>query len=209
MRRVGLGVWFSLLLAAGVAAQGTQPQGTQKTATATFAGGCFWCVEADFDKVEGVISTTSGYIGGIAPPIPPTRRSCEPAPATREAVELRLRPGQVVSYEQLLEVVLAQHRLRWTRDGQFCDRGDQYRSAIFCPRRGAEAGGARVERRLDAEGRFDAPLGSRRSVPSRRRSTPPRTYHQDYYEKNPIRYKFYRYNCGRDARLEELWGKQD
>ena len=81
MRRVGLGVWFSLLLAAGVAAQGTQPQGTQKTATATFAGGCFWCVEADFDKVEGVISTTSGYIGGRTAN-PTMRTSCGAVPAT-------------------------------------------------------------------------------------------------------------------------------
>ena len=125
MRRVGLGLSIWLILVAGAAGQGTPPP---MTATATFAGGCFWCVEADFDKVEGVISTTSGYIGGRTAK-PTYEEVVRGGTGHAEAVEIIYDPAKV-SYEKLLDVFW--HNIDpLVKDRQFCDRGDQYRTAVF------------------------------------------------------------------------------
>jgi peptide-methionine (S)-S-oxide reductase len=199
MRRVGLGLSIWLVLAAGAAGQGTPPP---KTATATFAGGCFWCVEADFDKVDGVISTTSGYIGGRTAN-PSYEEVVRGGTGHAEAVEIVYDPAKV-SYEKLLDVF-------WrnidplVKDRQFCDRGDQYRTAVFfhgdAQKQAAEASKKTVE------ARFKQPIETQ--IVAAGPFTKAEDYHQDYYLKNPVRYKFYRFNCGRDARLEELWGKKD
>jgi peptide-methionine (S)-S-oxide reductase len=199
MRSVGIGLSLWLALVMGAAGQGTQPP---KTATATFAGGCFWCVEADFDKVEGVISTTSGYIGG---------RTANPTyedvvgggTGHAEAVEIVYDPAKV-SFQKLLDVF-------WrnidplVKDRQFCDRGDQYRTAIFY--HGDEQKRAAEASKTAVQARFKQPIETQ--IVAAGPFTKAEDYHQDYYVKNPVRYKFYRFNCGRDARLEELWGKQD
>ena len=180
---IALSAVLSFGLLASAAGQGSEPQ---RTAIATFAGGCFWCVEADFDKVDGVISTTSGYTGGRT-----------------EAVEVVYDPSKV-SYQKLLDVFW--HNIDpLAKDRQFCDHGDQYRSAIFYhgeeQRSLAEASKAVVEKR------FKQPIQT--AIVAAGPFYKAEEYHQDYYVKNPIRYKFYRFNCGRDARLEELWGKKD
>ena len=193
----GLPVWLSLL-ANAIAQQNESP----KPATATFAGGCFWCVEADFDKVGGVISTTSGYTGGRTPN--PTYEEVSRGGAGHaEAVEIVYDPAKV-SYEKLLDVFW--HNVDpLAKNSQFCDHGDQYRTAVFYhdeeQRRLAEVSKAAVQ------ARFKQPVQTQITAagPFYRAEN----YHQDYYLKNPIRYKFYRFNCGRDARLEELWGKKD
>jgi peptide-methionine (S)-S-oxide reductase len=197
-RRLGIALPLWLCLLAGAAAQGTAPSAMAK---ATFAGGCFWCVEADFDKVEGVTSTTSGYIGG---------RNADPSyeevsrggTGHAEAVEITYDPGKV-SYDKLLDVFW--HNIDpLAKDRQFCDRGDQYRSAIFYhseeQRALAEASKAAVAKR------FNQPIQT--EIMAAGPFYKAEEYHQDYYKKNPIRYRFYRFNCGRDARLEELWGKK-
>jgi peptide-methionine (S)-S-oxide reductase len=172
-----------------------------KTAVATFAGGCFWCVEADFDKVKGVISTTSGYIGGkVANPT--YKQVSAGGTGHAEAVEIVYDPSQV-SYEKLLEVF-------WrnidplAKDRQFCDSGDMYRSAVFVhddeQRRLAEAS----KKALEKSGRFKAPIQTQ--IVAATQFYKAEDYHQDYYLKNAAKYKFYRWNCGRDKRLEELWG---
>jgi len=202
MRRIALGLslWGALL--ASAAGQGTPDAATQKTATATFAGGCFWCVEADFDKVAGVISTTSGYIGGRTPN-PTYEQVSAGGTGHAEAVEIVYDPAKV-SYEKLLDVFW--HNIDpLVKDRQFCDRGDQYRTAIFYhgeeQKRAAEASKAAVQ------ARFKEPIVTQ-IVPAGP-FTKAEEYHQDYYVKNPVRYKFYRFNCGRDTRLEELWGKKE
>jgi peptide-methionine (S)-S-oxide reductase len=199
MRSVGIVLSLWLALVTGAAGQGTQPP---KTATATFAGGCFWCVEADFDKVEGVISTTSGYIGGRTanPTYDDVSRG---GTGHAEAVEIVYDPAKV-SFQKLLDVF-------WrnidplVKDRQFCDRGDQYRTAIFYhddeQKRAADTSKTAVQ------ARFKQPIETQ--IVAAGPFTKAEDYHQDYYVKNPVRYKFYRFNCGRDARLEELWGKQD
>jgi peptide-methionine (S)-S-oxide reductase len=198
-RRIGLGLVFSLGLFASAAGQGSAPE---KAATATFAGGCFWCVEADFDKVEGVISTTSGYTGGRAAN-PSYEEVSRGGTGHAEAVEIVYDPAKV-SYEKLLDVFW--HNIDpLAKDRQFCDHGDQYRSAIFYhgdeQRALAEASKAAVAKR------FKQPIQT--AILPAGPFYKAEEYHQDYYVKNPIRYKFYRFNCGRDARLEELWGKKD
>jgi peptide-methionine (S)-S-oxide reductase len=198
-RRIGLGVLFSLGLVASAAAQGSEPQ---KTAIATFAGGCFWCVEADFDKVEGVISTTSGYTGGRTAN-PSYEEVSRGGTGHAEAVEIVYDPAKV-SYNKLLDVFW--HNIDpLAKDRQFCDHGDQYRSAIFYhgdeQRAQAEASKTAVEKR------FKQPIQTQ--IVAAGPFYKAEEYHQDYYVKNPIRYKFYRFNCGRDAWLEELWGKKD
>jgi peptide-methionine (S)-S-oxide reductase len=193
MRAFGLGLALWLFAAVGAAA-------AEKTAT--FAGGCFWCVEADFDKVEGVISTTSGYIGGRTAN-PTYEQVSAGGTGHAEAVAIVFDPAKV-SYQKLIDVF-------WrnidplAKDAQFCDHGSQYRSAVFYhdeeQRALAEAAKAKVAARLKQ------PIYT--EIVAAGPFYKAEDYHQDYYKKNPLRYKFYRFNCGRDARLEELWGKPE
>jgi peptide-methionine (S)-S-oxide reductase len=190
---------LALAFAGGAAGQGTSPP---KTETAIFAGGCFWCVEADFDKVAGVISTTSGYIGGHKAN-PSYEDVVQGGTGHAEAVEIVYDPAKV-SYQKLLDVFW--HNVDpLVKDRQFCDRGNQYRTAIFyrdeAQQKLAEATKAQVA------ARFKQPVYT--EIVAAGPFYKAEDYHQDYYLKNPIRYQFYRFNCGRDARLEELWGKKD
>ena len=192
----------TLALAAltALAALGAAPAPAQERAKATFAGGCFWCMEPPFDKLDGVISTTSGYTGGRK--ANPTYEEVSAGTTGHtEAVEIVYDPRKV-TYARLLEVF-------WrnidpsTADRQFCDVGSQYRAAIFyhddAQRRLAEQSKQAVAQRL------------RRPVVTEVQPAAPfyvaEEYHQDYYKKNPIRYRFYRTGCGRDQRLEQIWGK--
>jgi peptide-methionine (S)-S-oxide reductase len=175
-----------------------QPKGS---AVAIFAGGCFWCVEADFDKVPGVLSTTSGYIGGTVPN--PTYEQVSVGDTGHaEAVKVVYDPA-MVTYDKLL-YVFWRNVDPLTSEAQFCDYGPQYRSAIFYlddeQKRLAEASKAALQPR------FKRPIVT--EIVKAGPFYPAETYHQDYYKKNPVRYNFYRYNCGRDARLDEVWGKE-
>jgi peptide-methionine (S)-S-oxide reductase len=171
------------------------------TAKATFAGGCFWCVEADFDKVPGVISTTSGYTGGTT--VNPTYREVGSGRTGHaESVEVVYDPAKV-TYAQLLDAFW--HDIDpLVKDRQFCDVGDEYRTVIFVhdeeQRRLAEESKKRVEAQLKA------PVYT--EIVAAGPFYPAEEYHQDYYLKNPIRYKYYRWSCGRDQRLEQIWGKK-
>ena len=170
-----------------------------RIASAVFAGGCFWCTESDFDHIPGVISTTSGYAGGhVANPT--YEQVSEGDTGHIGAVRVVYDPARV-SYASLVE------RFFRTIDpldagGSFCDRGHQYRSLMLLAQAGephiAEAATAQASRQL---GRTVATL-----ILPARDFYPAEDYHQDYYRKNPYRYRFYRWNCGRDARIEELWG---
>ncbi len=171
------------------------------SAVAIFAGGCFWCMEGPFDALPGVVSTTSGYTGG-SDPNPTYERVTSGGTGHVEAVEVVYRPDQV-SYQELLEVFW--HNVDpLDTGGQFCDRGPSYRSEIFVldaeQRRLAEAS----KRALEDSQRFDQPI----LTPIRDAGSfhPAEEYHQDYYRKNPIRYRYYRSGCGRDRRLEAIWG---
>jgi peptide-methionine (S)-S-oxide reductase len=193
---------FVLLLAAmGVAL--AQSESTSQRAVAVFAGGCFWCVEADFDKVPGVISTTSGFIGGKVEN-PSYSQVVTGTTGHTEAVEVVFDPSKV-TYQKLLDVFWRNHD-PLAKDRQFCDSGPQYRAGIFYQndeqRRLAE------DSKKAAQAKF-APRMVHTEVTKAGPFYKAEDYHQDYYEKNPIRYKFYRFNCGRDQRLEELWGKVD
>jgi peptide-methionine (S)-S-oxide reductase len=179
------------------------PALAQATAKATFAGGCFWCVEADFDKVRGVISTTSGYIGGTVVN-PNYEQVSAQATGHAEAVEIVFDPSQV-SYEQLLGYF-------WrtidptTKDRQFCDSGSPYRTAIFThgPQQAAAAQASLAA--LEKSKPFKEPVVT--TIEPAGPFYPAEAYHQDYYKKNPVRYQYYRASCGRDLRLQQLWGKR-
>jgi peptide-methionine (S)-S-oxide reductase len=198
-RQHTIAIAAALCLAFAASAAG---QGASQQQTATFAGGCFWCVEADFDKVPGVISTTSGYTGGQVAN-PSYEQVSHGGTGHAEAVEIAFDPAKV-SYQKLLDVFW--HNIDpLAKDAQFCDHGNQYRSAIFYhgeeQRRLAEASKAEVAKR------FEQPIATE-IVPAGP-FYKAEDYHQDYYMKNPVRYKFYRFNCRRDARLEALWGKKE
>ena len=173
-------------------------------AIATFAGGCFWCMEPPYDKLDGVISTTSGYTGGQKKN-PTYEEVSGGTTGHAEAVQVAYDPTKV-SYEKLLEVFW-QNIDPFTPNAQFCDHGSQYRSAIFYhdeeQKRLAEAS----KQELEKSGRFTQPIVTE-IVPAGE-FYPAEDYHQDYYQNNPTRYKYYRYRCGRDARLEEIWGKAE
>ena len=171
------------------------------TAKATFAGGCFWCVESDFDKLPGVLSTTSGYIGGKTAN-PTYDQVSGHGTGHAEAVEIVYDPAKV-SYSKLVEHF-------WftidptTKDQQFCDRGSPYRTAIFA-QDAAQLKIAQDSRNaLEKSKPFKEPVVT--EVVLATTFYPAEEYHQDYYKKNPLRYKYYRSNCGRDARLKQLWG---
>lgn len=172
-------------------------------AKAIFAGGCFWCVESDFDKIPGVISTTSGYTGGNTVN-PSYEQVSSHTTGHAEAVEVVYDPAKV-SYERL--VTYFWHTIDPTvKDQQFCDHGSPYRTAIFTngPEQLKVAQAARAT--LEKTKPFKEPVVTE-IVPAGV-FYPAEDYHQDYYKKNPIRYKYYRASCGRDARLQQLWGDQ-
>jgi peptide-methionine (S)-S-oxide reductase len=184
------------VLASGLVAGAAQGE----TATATFAGGCFWCMEPPFEALVGVVSVTAGYTGGHVPN-PTYEQVSAGGTGHAESVQIVYDPSQV-SYETLLDVFW--HNVDPTvADRQFCDVGSQYRTAIFvhdaAQRKAAEASRTEVERKLGVPVKtqiVDAGPFYRAEE-----------YHQDYARKNPLRYRYYRSRCGRDARLEEIWGK--
>ena len=177
-------------------------QTTDNTSTATFAGGCFWCMEGPFDELDGVISTTSGYTGGHQAH-PTYEQVSAGATGHTEAVQVVYDPA-LVSYERLLDIF-------WKNvdpldaGGQFCDRGSQYRTGIFYhtdeQRQQAEASKRALERKGALPGKIVTEITEASAY------YPAEEYHQDYYQRNPVRYNFYRFSCGRDRRLVELWGE--
>lgn len=201
----GLGLGAATLMAQTPApkpAAATVPA-VASTAKATFAGGCFWCVESDFDKIPGVISTTSGYIGGKTVD-PSYEQVSSQMTGHAEAVQIVYDPSKV-SYERLVNYFW--HTIDPTvKDRQFCDYGTPYRTAIFAhgdeQLKIAQASRAALEKTKP----FKEPIVTEIVLASA--FYPAEDYHQDYYKKNPIRYKYYRTSCGRDGRLEQLWGKQ-
>lgn len=189
--------WLSgLFFALAVMACGASPSNAQSSqrAEAVFAGGCFWCVESDFEHLEGVIEAQSGYTGGDLRN--PTYQNHE---GHVEAVRVIYDPARV-GYRQLLHYFWRHHD-PLDGGGQFCDRGPPYRAAIFV----TEAQRADAEASLAETQRI---LGGQVATPIRplTRFWPAEDYHQDYYEKNPVQYRYYRWRCGRDQRVREVWG---
>jgi len=188
-----------ILLLGGRAYAATQTGGSAATAKATFAGGCFWCMEPPFDKLDGVFSTISGYAGGTKKN--PTYEEVSAGKTGHaEVVQITYDPKKI-TYEKLLEVFW--HNVDpLTPNRQFCDVGSQYRTAIFYH--------DETQKRLAEESkkalakRFKEPIVT--EIVAASEFYPAEDYHQDYYIKNPLRYKYYRYSCGRDQRLEALWG---
>lgn len=176
--------------------------GQDDSAVAVFAGGCFWCSEADFDKLPGVLQTTSGYIGGSIEN--PTYEEVSSGRSGHfEAVQVRFDPRQT-SYAKLLEAF-------WPSidplngNGQFCDNGPQYRSAIFYLNAEQQRLAEASKNALAASGRFQQPIATQ--ILAATTFYAAEDYHQDYHRKNPLRYNYYRHGCGRDQRLQTLWGK--
>jgi peptide-methionine (S)-S-oxide reductase len=200
-------LWISTLLLAfaGPSAAQELPKTAVKggTAKATFAGGCFWCVEEFFDKVPGVISTTSGFIGGQVKN-PTYEQVTTGRTGHAEAVQVEFDPAKV-SYARLLEVF-------WRnvdptqKDGQFCDYGSHYRTAIYFhddeQRKLADASRAALQKSKPFKGEIVTEIAKATEF------YPAEGYHQDFHLKNPSRYKFYKTGCGRETRLQQLWGKQ-
>lgn len=191
----------SLVIAQTPAAKPLTPPTASSSAKATFAGGCFWCVESDFDKVPGVISTTSGYIGGKT--INPSYEQVSShTTGHAEAVEIVYDPSKV-TYEKLLEHFW--HSIDpTTKDQQFCDRGSPYRTAIFAHNEAQLKSALASKTALEKSKPFKEPIVT--EIVLAGSFYPAEEYHQDYYKKNPVRYKFYRTSCRRDARLQEIWG---
>jgi peptide-methionine (S)-S-oxide reductase len=170
-------------------------------AKATFAGGCFWCMEHPFDQLDGVISVTSGYTGGHKKQ-PTYEEVSAGGTGHAEAVQIVYDPSKI-TYEKLLDVFW--HNIDPTvANRQFCDSGTQYRSGIFYHDEHQRRLAEESKQALEASKRFKVPIVTEITAASEFYLA--EDYHQRYYEKNPVRYKFYRYSCGRDQRLHELWG---
>lgn len=171
------------------------------TARAIFAGGCFWCMEAPFDVLPGVISTTSGYLNGQKKD-PTYQEVSAGTTGHTEGVEVVYDPKKI-SYEKLLETF-------WlnidptTANKQFCDSGSQYRSGIYFVDAAQEKAARDSKAVLDKSKPFKEAIQT--EIVAAAKFYPAEDYHQDYYKKNPIRYKYYRNGCGRDARLKQIWG---
>jgi len=170
-------------------------------ATAIFAGGCFWCMEPPFDALDGVLSTTSGYIGGDTSK-PSYEQVSAGGTGHAEAVQVIYDPTKI-SYAELLDVF-------WRNidplavDRQFCDIGDQYRSAIFAHDDEQEKLARASREAIASSGKLEGRIVT--EIVKGGEFWPAEEYHQNYYQKNPVRYKYYRYSCGRDRRLAEIWG---
>ena len=180
------------------------PASTEGLARATFAGGCFWCMEPPFDKVPGVVSTTSGYMGGRVEN-PTYQQVSSGGTGHAEVVQVLYDPKKV-SYEKLLEVFW--HNVDPTvRDRQFCDVGEQYRTTIFVHDDEQRRLAQESKRALESSGKLPGPVVT--PIEDAGKFTAAEDYHQDFYKKNPLRYRTYRAGCGRDARLKQLWGAAD
>ncbi|MBI5443205.1 MAG: peptide-methionine (S)-S-oxide reductase MsrA [Deltaproteobacteria bacterium] len=192
----------ALVVLAGLGAGSLAGGAQAKFEKATFAGGCFWCMEPPFDALEGVVSVRSGYTGGQTKN-PTYEQVSSGMTGHAESVEILFDPKKI-SYARLLEVF-------WrnidptTPDRQFCDAGHQYRSAIFYHDAEQKRLAEESKRALEKSKPFPEPIVTE-IVPASV-FYPAEEYHQKYYRKNALRYKFYRYNCGRDQRLRELWGE--
>ncbi len=171
--------------------------------TAIFAGGCFWCVESDFEKVDGVISAVSGYTGGHTADVT-YKKVTAGGTGHREAVKITFDPN-VVSYATLLDIFWRSVNPT-DAGGQFCDRGESYSTAIFATTKQQAKIAARSKERIDASGTLKGPIVT--PIETAGTFYDAEDYHQDYYKKNPLRYKFYRYRCGRDQEVRALWGKE-
>jgi len=204
IRRLGMAVMCSLGLVASISALAadTTAVKTGNTATALFAGGCFWCIEADFEKLPGVIGAQSGYTAGTKRN-PTYEQVSDGGTGHTEAVRVTYDPARV-SYAQLVDFFW-KHIDPTVKDKQFCDSGNQYRSGIYWQ--------DETERKL-AESSREALLSSGKfkvihtEIIAATTFYPAEEYHQDYYKKNPIRYAYYRNGCGRDARVQQLWGSK-
>lgn len=188
-------------LRAGEAAMPNKAEAGGDLAVATFAAGCFWCVESDFDKVDGVVETISGFTGGHTKN-PTYGEVGQGGTGHAEAVQLKYDPKKV-SYEKLVDYYW-HHVDLVDGGGQFCDRGDQYRPAIFTHTDEQKRLAEESKAALAKSGRFKQPIAVEIAPASA--FTPAEEYHQNYYQKNPLKYRYYRYSCGRDARIATLWG---
>ncbi len=202
---VVLGLALGGLLLAAVPAgakDGGAAPAARSLERATFAGGCFWCMESPFDRLEGVVSVTVGYTGGRTAK-PTYEEVSGGGTGHAESIEIVFDPAKI-SYRQLLDVYW--HNVDpTTPNRQFCDVGTQYRTAIFYHREQQKRLAEESKKALEESKVLPGPIVTE-IVPAGT-FWPAEEYHQHYYRKNPIRYKFYRYNCGRDRRLEELWGR--
>ena len=199
LKTVLLWMGVVLIISAAPESMAASGQGLEK---ATFAGGCFWCMEPPFDRLEGVKSVVSGYTGGYKKN-PTYEEVSSGSTGHAEAVEITYDPAGI-SYQKLLDVFW--HNIDPTaKDRQFCDVGSQYRTAIYYhnaeQKRLAEAS----KKAFEESKRFRGPIYT--EVTAATTFYPAEEYHQKYYQKNPVRYKLYRFNCGRDQRLRELWGQ--
>lgn len=197
----GLAAASASFIATAVA-QGAPPDAAAvDLKTAVFAGGCFWCVESDFDKVDGVVATISGYTGGVLEN-PTYKQVTYMDTGHLEAVEVTYDPS-VVSYDELVSYFF-RHIDPTDADGQFCDTGDSYRTAVFVGSL-EELAVARDEvTEIDQSGRFEQPIVTQ--VLDLGTFYQAEDYHQDYYLKNPVKYQYYRTACGRDRTVRALWG---
>lgn len=176
---------------------------TGELKVATFAGGCFWCMESDMDKVDGVVKTLSGYMGGHKKN-PTYKQVSRGGTGHAEVVQVTYDPSKV-NYQKLLDVF-------WknidptVKDRQFCDKGSQYRSAIFFHNEEQKKLALGSKAKLEKSKPFKGPIHTEINMAADFYEA--EGYHQDYYQKNPVRYKYYRYSCGRDNRLAEIWGEK-
>ncbi len=193
----------TLLISISILLFSTLALASDKTAIATFAGGCFWCMEKPFDELEGVTSTISGYTDGHVKN--PTYKDVSRGQTGHtEAIQITYDPEKV-SYEKLLEVFWK--NIDPTENtGQFCDKGNQYRPGIFYHNKKQQTAAEESLRKLRDNKPFKEKILT--EITMAETFYPAEDYHQDYYLKNPLRYKYYRYSCGRDKRLSELWDRR-
>jgi peptide methionine sulfoxide reductase msrA/msrB len=191
---------FAFTVAAGAAQEG--PMDRMDEQVATFAGGCFWCMEHPFDELPGVIKVVSGYSGGHKKN-PTYEEVSSGVTGHAESVQITFDPS-VISYKKLLDVFWMQIDPT-DPGGQFVDRGNQYRSAIFYHNEEQKREAEASKEALEKSGRFEGPIVTQ--IVQFTVFYPAEEYHQHYYKKNPLRYKFYRFNSGRDRFLDKFWGK--
>ena len=194
---------FLVLAFTNVYSESKKIPGQNETALATFAGGCFWCMEPPFDKLAGVLRTTSGYLGGhLKNPSYPDVASGTSGHI--EAVEIEFNP-EIISFAKLLEVYWK--NVDPTRsDGQFCDKGEQYRPVIFY--HSIDQKTQAINSKIEIVENKNFPEKIKVGIKKTSKFYAAEEYHQNYYTKNPVRYRYYRYSCGRDKRLKELWGNK-